>query len=72
LNKNLFIANTYKWVFIRFNPDKYKDSDGNSVDSSLEDRLPSLKTEIEKQIVRIKREKNCELVEIIWMYYDAF
>ena len=67
---DLVVANTYKWVFIRFNPDKYKDSEGNTQDLSLEDRLPSLKTEIEKQIMRIKDEKNGELVEIIWIYYD--
>jgi hypothetical protein len=33
-------------------------------------RLPILKEEIEKQIKRIEREENLELLEIIKLYYN--
>lgn len=33
-------------------------------------RLPILKQEIEKQIERIKNEKNIELLKIIKLYYN--
>jgi hypothetical protein len=35
-------------------------------------RLPILKEEIEKQIERIKKEENSELLEIIKLYYDDY
>lgn len=53
-----------KMVYIRFNPDPTSDDR-----SDLEDRLRPLMTEIEKQMGRIQREENQEIVEIIYMYY---
>ena len=60
-----------KWIFVRFNPDKYKDSTGKiTTEPPLEDRLAPLKKEINKHIERIKKGKNTELFEIHYMYYD--
>jgi hypothetical protein len=67
---DLFMIHSGKFVFIRFNPDKYKNKDNKSVNPMLYTRLPILKEEIEKQIKRIHNEENTELLEIIKLYYD--
>ena len=59
-----------KFVYIRFNPDKYKDKNGKSMNPMLYTRLPVLRKEIEKQIHRIENEENTELLEIIKLYYN--
>ena len=59
-----------KFIFIRLNPDKFKNKDGKSLNPMLYIRLPILKEEIEKQIKRIESEENVELLEIIKLYYD--
>jgi hypothetical protein len=61
-----------KFIFIRFNPDKFKDKNGKSINPTLYTRLPILKEEIEKQIERIKNEENIELLEIIKLYYTGY
>jgi hypothetical protein len=67
---DLFMLHGGKFIFIRFNPDKFKDKTGKSVNPMLYTRLPALKEEIEKQIKRIENEENKELLEIIKLYYD--
>jgi hypothetical protein len=67
---DLFMLHSGKFVYIRFNPDKFKDKNGKSVNPMLYTRLPILKEEIEKQISRIENEENIELLEIIKLYYD--
>ena len=59
-----------KFIFIRFNPDKYCEN-GENKNPEIDTRLPALKKEIKKQINRIKNEKNNEMVEIVYMYYDS-
>jgi hypothetical protein len=59
-----------KFIFIRFNPDKFKDKNGKSVNPMLYSRLHILRKEIENQIERIINEKNEELLEVIKLYYD--
>jgi hypothetical protein len=59
-----------KFIFIRFNPDKFKNKVGKSINPMLYTRLATLKEEIEKQIIRIENEENKELLEIIKLYYD--
>lgn len=59
-----------KFIFIRFNPDKFKNKDGKNLNPMLYTRLPILKEEIQKQINRIEKEENTELLEIIKLYYD--
>ena len=67
---DLYMAHSGKWVYIRFNPDKYKDSGGKSRNPTISTRLTALKTEIEKQFSRIEGDENTELVERVNMYYD--
>jgi hypothetical protein len=67
---DLYMLHGGKFIFIRFNPDKFKDKTGKSVNPMLYSRLPILKQEIKKQIKRIENEENKELLEIIKLYYD--
>lgn len=67
---DLFMAYGGKFVFIRFNPDKYKDKSGKSCNPMLFNRLIVLEEEIEKQIKRIENDENKELLEVIELYYD--
>jgi hypothetical protein len=69
---DLFMIHSGKFVFIRFNPDKYTNIKNKSVNPMLYTRLPILKEEIEKQIERINNEENNELLEIIKLYYDNY
>jgi hypothetical protein len=69
---DLYMAFASKWVYIRFNPDKYTDSKGISKNPMLANRLDALKREIEKQIERIEKAENTELVERVYMYYDGY
>jgi hypothetical protein len=66
---DLFIAFGGKFIFIRFNPDKYVE-DGKSRNPMLVNRLPVLESEINKQIKRIEMSENTELLEVIELYYD--
>jgi hypothetical protein len=67
---DIFMAFGGKFIFIRFNPDKYKDKNGKSCNPMLVNRLPVLEDEINKQIKRIETGKNTELLEVIELYYD--
>jgi hypothetical protein len=67
---DLFMAYSGKWIYIRFNPDKYKDKNGKNKNPELSKRLIILKNELEKQIKRIENEENTELIERIYLFYD--
>ena len=69
---DLYMAHSGKWVYIRFNPDKYIDKKGVRKNPMLNTRLEKLKNEIEKQIKRIENDENTELVERVYMYYDNY
>ena len=69
---DLYMAHSGKWIYIRFNPDKYIDNKGIRKNPMLYTRLEKLKNEIEKQIKRIENEENIDLVERIYMYYDGY
>jgi hypothetical protein len=69
---DLFMAHSGKWIYIRFNPDKYINAKGILKNPMIATRLEALKTEIEKQIIRVEREENVELVERVYMYYDGY
>jgi hypothetical protein len=69
---DLYMLHSGKFIFIRFNPDKYKNTNGKTVNPMLYTRLPVLQIEIEKQIQRINEDKNTELLEIIKLYYDNY
>jgi hypothetical protein len=68
---DLYMLHSGKFVFIRFNPDKYKNNNNKYVNPIINTRLPILKEEIEKQIDRIQNDKNNELLEIIKLYYNV-
>jgi uncharacterized protein YheU (UPF0270 family) len=69
---DLYMAHSGKWIYIRFNPDKYINKNGISKNPAIATRLLVLKNEIEKQIQRIEHGENYELVERIYMYYDGY
>jgi len=69
---DLFMAFSGKWVYLRFNPDKYKDRHGKGKNPEIATRLIVLKAEIEKQIARIERDENIDPVERVYLYYDGF
>lgn len=62
---DLLSSFTCKYIFIRFNPDVC-----TNFKSSLEERLIHLKNEIEKQIERIIKEENKELLEVYYLFFD--
>ena len=67
---DLYMLHSGKFIFIRFNPDKYKNEKNKIVNPKMNERLHILKKEIEKQIERIINQENEELLEIIKLYYD--
>ncbi len=66
---DLMMIHGGKFIYIRFNPDKYKEN-GVSKNPTIATRLKALSKEIDKQIKRIENDENTELLEIIPMYYD--
>ena len=69
---DLYMAFSGKWVYIRFNPDKYVAKNGKNKNPMISTRLPVLLDEIKKQVTRIENEQNKELIERIYMYYDNY
>lgn len=67
---DLYMGFSGMFIYIRFNPDSYKDRNGEKQDPSIEVRLDRLKLEIEKQAQRIYNMDNKDLVEIIYLFYD--
>lgn len=66
---DLYMHFSGKWVFIRFNPNKYKS--GNAVlNPRMEARTPKLLEEITKHTERILKEDNKELVEIYHLFFN--
>jgi hypothetical protein len=60
---------TGKFIFIRYNPDKYK-INNKYVETNIDDRLNELSSEVAKQIDRIQNYENQDMLEIIYLYYD--
>jgi hypothetical protein len=67
---DLMMIHGGKFIFIRFNPDKYQEN-GVNKNPIIANRLLVLETEIKKQIKRIENEENTELLEEIFMYYNS-
>jgi len=61
-----------KFIFIRFNPDKFVNQLGTTKNPCMKNRMEYLKNEIIKQIYRIQRDDNHELLEIIYLFYDGY
>jgi hypothetical protein len=69
---DLYMPFSGKWVYIRFNPDKYVSKNGKNKNPMISTRLPVLLDEIKKQIWRIQTEQNSELVERVYLFYDGY
>ena len=67
---DLMMLHGGKFIFVRFNPDPYTDKNGQKQITSIESRLFKLYASINKQIERIKEEKNTELVEVEYLFFD--
>ena len=59
-----------KYIFIRYNPDKYIDKLGKSKNPMFETRMEILEKSINKHIKRIENGENHDLVEIHHLLYD--
>ena len=68
---DVFMAHGGHLVFIRFNPDSYRDHEGKHHAADLEGRLPLLKQTIEEIVTRICQGLNKNnLLEVTWLHYD--
>lgn len=67
---DLYMIHSGKWIFIRYNPDSYKNEKGKVVNPSDSTRLPALKDFITEQMGRAEREENTELLEVYQMFFD--
>ena len=61
-----------KYIFIRFNPDQYRDKHNKIKKTQMVTRLPVLLKKIKKQMKRIENEENSDLLEIHHLYYDGY
>nr|QBK85306.1 MAG: endonuclease [Iridovirus LCIVAC01] len=59
-----------KYIFIRYNPDKFKDERGKKRNPKFETRMDVLEKEMKKQMLRIEQEENKELLEIHHLFFD--
>ncbi len=66
---DLMMIHGGKFIFIRFNPDKYKEN-GKNKNPTIATRLIALEVEVKKQIMRIEKDENIEVLEEIYMFYD--
>jgi hypothetical protein len=69
---DLYMLHGGKFIFIRFNPDKYKNSNGTKKDTYMKMRVEELSKQIDKHISRINSEENVEILEIYYMFYDGY
>ena len=67
---DLFMDFSGKYLFIRYNPDSFKDAKGNRKNPLFATRMKALEAECEKQIDRIQAEANTEPVEIVYLFYN--
>ena len=67
---DLFMDFSGKYIFIRYNPDKYIDKFGKSKNPMFETRMEVLENSINKHVMRILNEENTDLIEIHHLFYD--
>jgi hypothetical protein len=66
---DLFMDFTGKYIFIRYNPDKFTDKYGQSKNPFFETRMEVLENMITKHIHRIEQDENTDLIEIHHLFY---
>ena len=69
---DLYMLHSGKFIFIRFNPDKYVNKNGTNVNPCMKRRMDDLSTEIDKQMARINADENQELLELVYLFYDGY
>jgi very-short-patch-repair endonuclease len=69
---DLFMVHGGKFVFIRFNPDKYVNRHNTKVNPYIKKRMERLSDEIIYQSNRIVEDRNEQLVDIVYLFYDKF
>jgi hypothetical protein len=69
---DLFMIHGGKFIFIRFNPDKFINNLGTKKNPYMKRRMEYLQKEIDRQIERINNEENNELLEIEYLFYDGY
>jgi hypothetical protein len=67
---DLFMDFSGKYIFIRYNPDKFKDKYGKMKNPFFDTRMEVLENVINKHMLRIISEDNEDLVEIHHLFYD--
>ena len=67
---DLFMDFSGKYIFIRYNPDKFIDKYNKSKNPFFEKRMEVLENAINKNIERINNYENTELIEIHHLFYD--
>ena len=67
---NLFMDFTGKYIFIRYNPDKFIDKYNKSKNPFFNTRIEALENVIDKHIKRIENNENTELLEIHHLFYN--
>ena len=67
---DLFLDLSGKFIFIRYNPDKFVDKYGKSKNPMFETRMEVLEKSLNKHIERIENGENIGLVEIHHLFYD--
>ena len=67
---DLFMDFSGKYIFLRYNPDKFIDEYGKSKNPMFDTRMEVLEKAIDKHIDRILNYENRELVEIHHLFYD--
>jgi hypothetical protein len=59
-----------KYIFIRYNPDKFKDKYGKTKNPFFETRMEVLENMINKHVKRIDLHENVDLIEMHHVFYD--
>tara|TARA_Y100000389_G_scaffold92145_1_gene88725 strand:- start:20489 stop:20749 length:261 start_codon:yes stop_codon:yes gene_type:complete len=67
---DLFMDFSGKYIFIRYNPDKYKDINNKIKNPHFDTRMLKLEEIINNQILRIINNENNNLLEIYHVFYD--
>ena len=67
---DLFMDFSGKYIFIRYNPDKFIDKYGVSKNPMFDTRMEVLEKSIDRHLERIQNELNKDLVEIHHLFYD--
>ena len=67
---DLFMDFSGKYIFIRYNPDKFKDKYNKSKNPFFNTRMEVLQACIDRHVERINNYENNDLIEIHHVFYD--